>query len=389
MSNATFRHRLTRQLGTVWPNHEQQLVLQTIFAPPERAREAYFAWRSTLDIDQPFDGAVMRLLPLLYLRVLKIGLNDPLTGRLKGVYRRAWSDTHALFHGTAPALLALRDAGIDTMLLKGVQMVLCHYRNYGCRPMSDVDIAVRPEDVDAAIRALALAGWTSVAPINRDDLAFRHAAPFRGPDGHEIDLHWHIMFTNCSEEADALFWRNTQPIMFRDITTSAPVPTLALLHTLAHGLHPNIETPIRWIADALTILRDPQAAIDWPLFCRTAGMLGLSHRFLLSFTYLQECHGQEIDPTVLQTLAKARRTPAEVLELAVMARRVRWRRPVAVDRCLLLVAEFFRLAQLRTGIAVMAMIPNFIRYRLGVTSWRGWLRNRLWRMKQGLRQALG
>src|SRR5437763_1012726 len=192
MSNATFRHRLTRQLGTVWPNHEQQLVLQTIFAPPERAREAYFAWRSTLDIDQPFDGAVMRLLPLLYLHVLKIGLNDALIGRLKGVYRRAWSDTHALFHGTAPALLALRDAGIDTMLLKGVQMVLCHYRNYGCRPMSDVDIAVRPEDVDAAIRALALAGWTSVAPINRDDLAFRHAAPFRGPDGHEIDLHWHI-----------------------------------------------------------------------------------------------------------------------------------------------------------------------------------------------------
>jgi hypothetical protein len=389
MSNATFRHRLTRQLGSVWPNHEQQLVLQTIFAQPERAREAYFAWRSTLDTEQPFDGAVMRLLPLLYLRVLKIGLNDPLTGRLKGVYRRAWSDTHALFHGTAPALSALSDAGVDTMLLKGAQMILCHYRNYGCRPMSDVDIAVRFEDVDAAIRALTLAGWTSVAPINRDDLAFRHAAPFRGPDGHEIDLHWHIMFTNCSAQADVPFWRNTQPIMFRHITTSAPVPTLALLHVLAHGLHPNIETPIRWIADALILLRDPQAAIDWPLFCRTAGMLGLSHRALLSLTYLQECHGQEIDPTVLQALAKARRTPAEVLELAVMARHVRWRRPVAVDRCLLIVAEFFRLAQLRTGIAVMAMVPDFIRYRLGIVSWRGWLRNRLWRIKQGLRQALG
>jgi hypothetical protein len=177
--------------------------------------------------------------------------------------------------------------------------------------------------------------------------------------------------------------------MFRDIITSAPAPTLALLHALAHGLHPNIETPIRWIADALTLLRDPQAAIDWPLFCRTAGMLGLSHRFLLSLTYLQECHGQEIDPTVLQTLAKTPRTPAEVLELAVMTRRARWRWPVAIDRCLLIIAEFFRLSQLRTGIAVMTMIPNFIRYRLGIVSWRGWLRGRLWRMKQGLRQALG
>src|SRR5262249_44304319 len=99
MSNASITQRLTRQLGTSWPNHEQQLVLQAIFAEPERAREAYLAWRGTLDIEQPFDGAVMRLLPLLYLRLLKIGLNDPLTGRLKGVYRRAWSDTHTLFHG--------------------------------------------------------------------------------------------------------------------------------------------------------------------------------------------------------------------------------------------------------------------------------------------------
>ena len=173
MSNTTFRHRLIRELGTVWPNHEQQLVLQTIFAPPENARKAYIAWRSRLDIEQPFDSAVMRLLPLLYLRVLEIGLNDQLTGRLKGVYRRAWSDTHALFHGTAPALAALRGAGVDTMLLKGAQMVLCHYPNYGCRPMSDVDIAVRFEHVDAAIRALTLAGWTPMAPISRHDLAFR------------------------------------------------------------------------------------------------------------------------------------------------------------------------------------------------------------------------
>jgi hypothetical protein len=376
-------------LGTVWPNHEQQLVLQTVFAQPERAREAYVAWRSTLEIEQPFDSAVMRLLPLLYLRVLNISLTDPLTGRLKGVYRRAWSDTHALFHGTAPALSALRDAGIDTMLLKGAQMVLCHYRNYGCRPMSDVDIAVRFEDIEAAIHALTAAGWTSVAPIKRDDLAFRHAAPFRGPNGDEIDLHWHIMFTNCSAQADALFWQNRQPVVFRDIPTSAPVPTLALLHTLAHGLHPNIETPIRWIADALTLLRDPQAAIDWALFSRTAAMLGLSHRFLLSLTYLQECHDQEIDPTVLHTLAKARRTPAEVLELAVLARGVGSHGPAAVDRCLLILAEFFRLAQLRTGFAMMAMIPDFIRYRLGILSWHGWIRNRLWRMKQRLRQALG
>jgi hypothetical protein len=389
MSEVGLRQRLTRRLGVVWPNHEQSLVLQAIFAQPEQARAAFLAWRGTLDITGPFDQAVMRLLPLLYLRMLEIGLNDPLMGRLKGVYRRAWSDTHALFHGTAPALSALRNAGIDTMLLKGVQMVLCHYRNFGGRPMADIDIAVRFDDVEAAVRALTLAGWTSAAPISRDHLAFRHAAEFRGPDGHAIDLHWHMLFTNCCARADALFWHDAQPVIFRDIATSAPSPTLALLHTLTHGMEPNTETPIRWIADALTLLRDPQAAVDWPLFCRTAETLGLSHRVLLALTYLRDCHAQEIPAPALHALSRARRTPAEALDLAVMTRRSRRPRPVVVDRILLVVAEYCRLARLRSGPAAMAMIPRFVRYRLGIVSWRSFIRYRLWRLKQGLRQALG
>jgi len=389
MSEAGFKQRLTRPLGAVWPNHEQNLVLQAIFAPPEQAGAAFFAWRSTIDIEGQFDPAVMRLLPLLYLRMLQIGLEDPLMGRLKGVYRRTWWDTQALFHGTAPALSALRDAGIDTMLLKGAQMVLCHYRNYGCRPMADLDIAVRFDDVEAAVGALTRAGWTPESPISRHDLAFRHASAFRGPDGHQIDLHWHILFTNCSVPADAAFWHNTQPCTFREIATSAPAPMLALLHTLAHGMRPNTETPVRWIADALTLLRDPQVAVDWPLFCRTAAMLGLSHHLLPALMYLQDCHAQAISATALKTLMTARRTPAEALELAVMTRRIRWPRPVVVDRCLLIVAEFCRLAQARSPLTAMAMIPDFVRYRLGIVSWRGWICGRLWRVKRGLKQALG
>ena len=247
-----------------------------------------------------------------------------------------------------PALSALRDAGIDTMLLKGAQMVLCHYRNFGGRPMADVDIAIRFDDVAAATRALTLAGWTPAAPISRDDLAFRHALEFRGPDGHEIDLHWHMLFTNCCARSDAVFWHEARPIAFRGIATHAPLPALALLHTLTHGLEPNTETPIRWIADALTLLRDPQATVDWPLFCRTAATLGLSHRLLLGLTYLQDCHAQEIPAAALQALSSARRTPAEALDLAVLARRTR-PRPVVVDRCLLVAAEYCRLARLRSG----------------------------------------
>ena len=389
MSKPSLLQRLTRDLGVVWPSPEQDRVLQAIFAPPEQALAAFAAWRGELDIAHDFDRAVMRLLPLLYLRMLELGQQDPLMGRLKGVYRRAWSDTQAMFHGTAPALAALRAAGIDTMLLKGAPMVLFHYRNHGSRPMADLDIAVCFTDAEAAFRALAGAGWQAQTPITRDDLAFRHARPFRGPGGHEIDLHWHMLFETVCADADALFWHHVQPATLRDVATTCLTPTLTLLHTLAHGLRPNTETPVRWIADALTLLRDPTAPIDWPLFCQTAAALGLSYRMLLGLAYLRDHYGQDIPTATSQALGAARRGPAEALELAVITRRTGWHRPVAIDRGLLVTAEFCRLARQRSPLAAAAMLPDFVRYRLGIASWRGAAHGALRRINRRPRPASG
>ena len=385
MSEAGVLRRLTRKLGVVWPSREQGLVLQAIFAPPAAALAAFAAWQGGLEIDQPFDHAVMRLLPLLYLRLQKMGVQDPLMGRLKGVYRRVWSDTHTLFYSTAPALAALQAAGIETLLLKGAPMVLGHYRNFGARPMADLDIAVPFADAQAAFAALEQAGWRAAAPLSQDDLAFRHAMSFRGPDGHEVDLHWRMLFESGDAAADAPFWAHTQPLAFRELPTHGLRPTLNLLHTLAHGMRPNMESPVRWIADALTLLRDPEVAVDWPLFCETAVALGLNHRVLLALGCLQEGYGQEIPATACAALRTARRSLPEALELAAMAPRRHWPRPAMVDRGLLITAEFCRLTQRHAALAALAMLPEFVRYRLGIAAWPHPVR----RVKQGLRRVMG
>jgi hypothetical protein len=85
-----------------------------------------------------------------------------------------------------------------------------------------------------------------------------------------------------------------------------------------------------------------------------------------------------------------RRPKRESMRLpAVMVRPGDWRIPLAVEHCLLIVAGLFGLAQLRMDIAVVAMVPAFIRYRPGVVSWRGRHRTRLWRMKRRFPQARG
>jgi hypothetical protein len=305
---------------------------------------------------------------MLYLRLLALGVDDPLMGRLKGVYRRVWSDTHLLFHGTAPAILAIQAAGIETLLLKGAALALAHYRNAGARPMADIDIAVPFGQVLPAVEALEHAGWRPVTRLTDDDLAFRHAMSLRGPAGHEIDLHWHMLFESGRAAADAPFWQNTLPLTFRDIPVLQLTPALNLLHVIAHGLRPNVETPVRWIADSLVLIRDESAKIDWRLFCATANLLGISRRTSLAFEYLADCHGEAIPAAVTASLRAARLRPAERLELIVMARRDGLA-PAVLGRAMLVAAEFFRLARGRGLIGGLAMLPEFARYRLGIAAW--------------------
>lgn len=367
MTQAGLLERLRRPLGTVWPDAEQALVLRAVFAPPEEGLAAFHRWRDGVDLDGPIEPGAYRLMPLLYLRLAALGVRDPLMQRLKGVYRRAWSDTHALFHATAPALEALHAAGIETLLLKGAPMVLLHYRQHGARPMADVDIAVRQGDLDAAVAALGAAGWVPDAPIGQAERRFRHARTFRGPTGQEMDLHWHLLFESGSDEADAPFWAGRVPLAFRDIPTSALAPSLELVHVLAHGLRPNRESPIRWIADALTLLRAPDAAMDWARVTDVAARLGLARRVALGLRHLGGQYGQAVPEDALRALDAAPLGLAERLEMRVMARGRSGLHVAALDRAAMLAAEFWRLRRADPSRPFWRMARSYVGYRTG---WR-------------------
>ena len=100
-----------RPFASPFPNVAQTQVLTAIFAPEAEARSAFSAWRSGLDLDGHFNPEVFRLLPMLYLRLCELGIEDDLMPRLKGVYRHAWVRNAQLFHDTGKALAALATGG--------------------------------------------------------------------------------------------------------------------------------------------------------------------------------------------------------------------------------------------------------------------------------------
>ena len=99
-----------------------------------------------------------------------------------------------------------------------------------------------------------------------------HATPFHNGRGTEFDLHWHILTETSGKPVEARFWETARPFDFNGVPARMIDPALALVHVLVHGLRTNPVPPVRWVADALTLIRR-SPGLDWDLlveFARTA-----------------------------------------------------------------------------------------------------------------------
>ena len=127
--------------GGFWPTRHQELLLQACLLQGKEALDAWCKWKSTTDVDR-LDIGSLRLMPLLYRNLQAHGVEDNLMNKFKGVYRFTLYKNHMLLHNMANVLAGFYDTGIQAMVLKGVALTLLHYRDYGLRPMEDLDVLI-------------------------------------------------------------------------------------------------------------------------------------------------------------------------------------------------------------------------------------------------------
>ncbi len=144
--------------------------------------------------------------------------------------------------GTGQVVIALREAGVPCLLLRGPVIARRLYQRGEIRPYEDSDLLVRLHDVNVAEAVVAGLG------LVRDDAKERvlpqwerHAHSWRQPDrDFELELHWTL--THIGADPDTL-WEvcsrgaNTMSIGGVDVRTPAD-PQLGLilaLHAAQHG----------------------------------------------------------------------------------------------------------------------------------------------------------
>jgi hypothetical protein len=224
-------------------------------------------------------AAEHKVMPLLHHRLKALdradGFPPEVVQRLRESYWDSAGTNIRLYHGLAQVLAALQDAGILTVVLKGAHLAPIVYGNVALRPMTDVDLLIRRQDLVRAGERLLDMGYAASTPSWREaaDAASQHLPPFTKPGAPWIELHRTIVdpigpqrqvFAPFQEiDVDGL-WKRARPSTTPDLEALTLSPEDLLLHLCLHiAFQDRFRVGLRALYDVALAIRHYQTDMDW------------------------------------------------------------------------------------------------------------------------------
>lgn len=286
--------------GDSWPTADQTLLLQAVLLNDAIGDAALERWLARVDLDH-LDRGSRRLLPMLLHR---LPAEDPLVPRIRDARIGAATENAELVNVAASAIARLGHAGIDTMVLKGMALIARGVMAPSDRPMSDCDLLVPEADAIAARDVLVAGGWRAEDRVDREMIGLRHAATLRNADHRQIDLHWHVLAECCEAGADRDFWNASQPAMLGGEGTRTLSAADMVLHACVHGVRWSIVPPIRWVVDAVSVIRAEGPGFDWARLADQAERRTLVLPAIDTLKFLRDTLGTPVPDIIVDRLER-------------------------------------------------------------------------------------
>jgi hypothetical protein len=294
----------------IWlPTVEQGLLLKAGICQDSSAISAWQAWKKLFPLKNAGEAEI-RLFPFVYHNLQRLNYSDEETGALKKAHRAAYKNTRIQLR-TAENLISLfRENGIESLLLKGGALGITYYDSIALRPMADLDVLIKPKDIFKAATLLESKGWSPYYKNLPSLFEIIHSCPFYDVEKKEFDLHWRLMGDCWNADKNDVFWESAVPVKYNSLTAETLCPTDHLFHVCCHGARYNPVPPIRWIADAIMILRAP-AEIDWPRLYQLGQIYRLNMTLFHTLSYLKETFNPSIPKDYLDQVKQLPKTQLE------------------------------------------------------------------------------
>jgi putative nucleotidyltransferase-like protein len=337
--------------GSFWPSDRQKLLLRAVLLGGEEGAGAWRRLRPTFRLDD-LEPASTALLALLHRQLERLGIDDPLLPRLRGIYRRTWYVNQLLLDGFVGSLRAVQEAAVDPLVVGGWELPAHYYGDLGLRATGALHLLVRPEDAATAEEALAGIGWSA---IERS----RHSMRLGRAGDDQCFLHRQLFdeFTNGTNGAeDEDLWDRAVEFQLGENQALALGPADELLSVCASGARTNVPSSIVWVADAAAVLAAAHSEPDWGRLVGQAHRLRATLRVRDALVFLRNEIGLPIPSAPLDELEAA---PAHRRE--VFAHRAAGARLGCLGAPPQSLTHFLRVTADRPLPRALASLPSFLR----------------------------
>ncbi len=257
--------------------------------------------------------------------------------RLRRRARATAAENLSAMHVLDGVVQAFHRAHVPVMLLKGAALIRTVYPRYDLRPMSDVDLLVRPGSAGQALRLLERHGCCRGLDLLREDFfpKYHYEVDFitDSPRPLRIDLHARPLrpLRVARTMPDDALWEGAFVVRIEEAEVLVPSPELMFIHLAAHAAYHGCSR-LLWLYDLARLVdvcaagakapgsqRDDSFndAMDWSLVARRAGEWGLSLPVTRAIERASALMGPICPPHVLD---------------ALRAHRVSWRDRLVLDR---------------------------------------------------------
>jgi hypothetical protein len=204
------------------------------------------------------------------------------------------------------------------VLLKGGALACSLYESIALRPMCDLDLLVRREQLDGYVEVASALGYQRLSPEMAFGLtaATHYQLALRGGASESvvIELHWNLVAGDHDRRAPDVDWffqqteRWSPPLELGDTSCSAALqmnPTALVLYLSAHAILQHGDPAARgiWFYDLHRVVRERDGDIDWHEVVDRARAFGWSGAVLRALERSRELFGTRLPSEVLRSLS--------------------------------------------------------------------------------------
>lgn len=215
-----------------------------------------------------------------------------------------------LWEAVNEVLQNFKAARIKVIVLKGAALAETVYQNIALRPMADIDLLVKKEDLYRTEITLLNLGYAVPERYRyREKKRLyeenHHLPPYvKGKKGICIEVHWNI------ERPSSLFqididgmWKRARPAKIANVEVLVLSPEDLILHLCLHAsFHHKFRVKLRHICDISETIQHYQDEIDWKQLLSITNEYGISKFIYCTLSLTKKMLGTEIPDDVLNEL---------------------------------------------------------------------------------------